>query len=105
MDIKINLSGAILDLAGLPLKGTDSLGKLLASALSQSAKGDSLKMFNWAMKFYGDEPITVDESDYKVLENFINSAEHPLTHLVKAQILQAMEKAKTSASTKLDKKK
>lgn len=81
-----------------PLKGLDgtevkdidggsiTLGKLLASQLASSNKGDALKLFTWAQKCYNGQPLDLDPSDKDVLKEFIKNSEQ-LTVLAKAQLL------------------
>lgn len=81
-----------------PLKGLDgtevkdgdgssvTLGKLLASQLASSNKGDALKLFTWAQKCYNGQALDLDPSDKDVLKEFIKNSEQ-LTVLAKAQLL------------------
>ena len=62
------------------------VGKLLASQLAGSNKGDSLKLFTWAQKIYNGETLDLDKSDESTLKEFIKSNEQ-LTVLAKAQVL------------------
>jgi len=63
-----------------------TLGKLLASQLASSNKGDALKMFTWAQKCYNGEKLDLDPSDTSTLKDFIKANES-LTVLAKAQLL------------------
>ena len=63
-----------------------SLGKLLASQLANSTRGDALKYFTWATKIYNGEELDLDPSDESTLKEFIKNSEQ-LTVLAKAQLL------------------
>lgn len=63
-----------------------TLGKLLASQLASTNKGDALKLFTWAQKVYNGEPLDLDPSDAATLKEFIKGNEQ-LTVLAKAQLL------------------
>lgn len=63
-----------------------TLGKLLASQLAQSTRGDALKFFTWATKLYNGDELDLDPSDESVLKEFIKNADQ-LTILAKAQLL------------------
>lgn len=85
-----------------PLKGLDgvelkdekdqavTLGKLLASQLAFTNKGDALKLFTWAQKLYDGKPLDLDKSDETVLKDFIKGNEQ-LTNIAKAQILSVFK--------------
>ena len=63
-----------------------SLGKLLASQLANSTRGDALKYFTWATKIYNGEELDLDPSDESTLKEFIKNSDQ-LTILAKAQLL------------------
>ena len=67
-----------------------TLGKMLASQLAFSNKGDALKLFNWAQKLYNAETIDLDKSDCETLKSFVKDNE-ALTILAKAQLLNVIK--------------
>lgn len=86
LDFNVALKG----LDGLEVKDEKgenvTIGKLLASQLAFTNKGDALKLFHWAQKMYSGESLDLDKSDESVLKEFIKSNEQ-LTVLAKAQML------------------
>ncbi len=64
-----------------------TLGKVLATQLASSNKGDALKLFTWAQKLYNGQSLDLDPSDETTLKEFIKSNDQ-LTVLAKAQLLQ-----------------
>jgi hypothetical protein len=89
VDLK-DLSGAAIMEDKKPL----TIGKLLARSLANQAKGDSLKLYGWAMKMYNCEKLNLDKSDIKVLTEFVESSE-AITILAKGQIMELLTAAKT----------
>jgi len=67
-----------------------AVGKLLASQLASSNKGDALKMFTWAQKVYAGEQLDLDPSDTSTLKSFVKDNEQ-LTVLAKAQLLMVFK--------------
>jgi hypothetical protein len=65
------------------------MGKLVASTLAGTNKGDAAKFWHWSTKFYAGEEVELDPSDLETLKNFIKESEQ-LTNLSKAQILQQL---------------
>ena len=87
------LNQAVLGLDGTELKDADGpvmLGKLLAIKLAEDNKGDALKFFSWAQKFYAGEEVDLDKSDLTTLKEFVK-ANQSMTNLAKAQILETFE--------------
>lgn len=64
-----------------------TLGKVLATQLASSNKGDALKLFTWAQKLYNGQSLDLDPSDEATLKDFIKNNDQ-LTVLAKAQLLQ-----------------
>lgn len=94
--MKIELTTPITGLDGKPANEEGkpvSTGKVLSTNLAQATEGDSLKFYGWAQKLYADQPIEVDDSDFKKLKEFVEGAK-TLTHLAKAQILINMDECK-----------
>lgn len=82
--MKINLNKQFKALNGEELKGL-TMGQMLAEALSASNKGNSIKLYNWALKFYNKEEVEMDDTDFDVLKGLIESSE-ALNNLFKAQL-------------------
>lgn len=96
MKITFSLDKQVCDLDGKPLDQGTTAGKLLASQLVLSSKGDVLKYWDWAQALHNGKEVTVDESDYEKLVAFVN--EHAtMTILAKQQILAPMRAAKESS--------
>jgi len=86
--MKINLNKNLLDLEGNEIKDAH-IGKVVASALAGSNKGDAIKFWHWSTKFYSCEEVELDPSDLETLRTFIKESEQ-MTVLSKAQILQLL---------------
>jgi hypothetical protein len=86
LDFNVTMKGLdgkeMLDAEGKTL----ALGKLLASQLASTNKGDALKFFTWAQKVYNGDTLDLDPSDESTLKEFIKNNES-LTVLAKAQLL------------------
>ena len=82
--MKVNLNKQFKALNGEELKGL-TMGQMLAEALSQSNKGNSIKLYNWALKFYNKEEVEMDDTDFEVLKGLVETNEG-LNNLFKAQI-------------------
>lgn len=89
----IDLNVALVGLDGVAAEDGAALGKYLGVALVQSTKGDPIKMYSWAQTLFKGEPINVDKSDRKTLEEFIKDHDS-LTNLAKAQMLEIIYAAK-----------
>jgi len=61
-------------------------GKLLANALSFLNKGNSIKLYDWALSIWKGKTLEIDSTDCEMLCAIIESSEN-LTVLSKAQIL------------------
>lgn len=89
----IDLNKPVLDLDGKEFPEM-TLGKALAAQLAYAAKGNSIKLMDWALSLHRGEPIQVDDADYTMLTKFVEDSE--LRAFVKAPILRAMIEAKDS---------
>jgi hypothetical protein len=69
------------------------MGQMLAEALSASNKGNSIKLYNWSLKFYNKEEVEMDDTDFDVLKGLIESNEG-LNNLFKAQLTIELNKLK-----------
>jgi hypothetical protein len=81
------------DLLGLDGKTAAVAGELIAGVLMSQSKGDSIKLFDWAMSFYKKEAVTMDASDLIKLKEIISNAEN-VTVLAKAPILKYLDSVK-----------
>lgn len=87
--MKIQLNKNLIGLDGQVIDQSN-MGKLLATILSSSNKGDALKFWSWAVKLHAGEQLDLDPSDAETLKNFVKESEQ-LTILSKAQILQELK--------------
>jgi hypothetical protein len=84
--MKIQLNKTLVGLDGKEIEGAN-MGKLLATILSGSNKGDAAKLWHWSVKLYAGEELDLDPSDSETLKNTIKESEQ-LTALSKAQMLE-----------------
>ena len=75
------------ELVGLDGSKAAHAGELLAGLLMSQTKGDSVKLFDWALSIQKREVITVDDSDFNKIKELITSNES-LTVLAKAPLLK-----------------
>ena len=87
---KLNLNFAITDLDG---KELIQANKLMANSLMGEKKGDSIKLFDWAMTLNKEGIIDVDASDLTKLKDITENSES-LAILAKAQILKYLATVK-----------
>lgn len=92
--IMLDFNQTLKGLDGVAVQDIDgkevAVGKLLASQLASSNKGDALKLFTWAQKLYAGEHLDLDPSDSATLKSFIKDNEQ-LTVLAKAQLLMVFK--------------
>jgi hypothetical protein len=90
----LNFTFKFKDLAGKDIPGDNgNAGKILANMLSQQNKGNSIKMYDWALKLWNGKPIEVDDSDFDVLIALIENSEF-LTIMAKAPLIEYMKSVK-----------
>lgn len=85
----MDFNRSILGLDGQAVDNV-TLGKILAQQLAHATNVDALKFYNWAVKLYNGEELTLDESDTNTLKEYIKS-NGQLTALAKAQMLQVFQ--------------
>lgn len=68
-------------------------GEIVSNVLAYQSKGDSIKLFDWALAFYKKLSVTMDASDLKVLKEIITN-DVALTALAKAPILKYLDTLK-----------
>lgn len=92
--MNIQFNKAMLNLADEPIKdekGNDlTCGRVLANSLVNQSEGDSIKYLDWARKLYKGEPLNLDRSDRKNLEEFVQRAKD-ITVLAKGQLLEILD--------------
>jgi len=93
--MKLNFNTELLGLDGEPFKDEQgtilNMGKVLANNLVSPAKGDIIKMFEWAKALYAGETIDIDKSDQELLKKTI--IDFPgVSLLIKARMLEVFEK-------------
>lgn len=67
--------------------------ELISDILARQSKGDSIKLFDWAISFYKKLAVTMDASDLIKLKEIISN-DVTLTVLAKAPILKYLETLK-----------
>jgi len=83
------LDGTVVNENGTPL----TCGKVLANQLASASEGDAIKMYGWAVKMYENQPVEVDDSDFKKMRDFTEASKQ-MSILAKAQILSALDECK-----------
>ena len=93
--MRLNLDKQFLNLNGEPLAA--KMDEILANVLAMSTIGKPAKMITWAVNLTNDGEIEVDKYDVKFLSEFIENSP-ALTNLVKAQLLERIEKAEVDCT-------
>lgn len=88
LDFKFNIT----DLAGKEIPNS-SADKILANTLSTLNKGNSIKLYDWALKLWNGKGIEIDDTDTEVLQGIIETSEM-LTVLSKAQMIEYIKSKK-----------
>lgn len=82
------------DLFGLDEKTKIAVAnELIAEVLARQSKGDSIKLLDWALSFHKKQPVNMDASDLKKLQEII-SEDVALTILAKGPILKYLDTVK-----------
>lgn len=87
--MKVNLNKQFKNLSGEEMKG-QSKAQVLAEVLSQSNKGNSIKLYAWALKFFAGEEVEMDDREFKELKAIVAATEL-LPNMFKAQIELELE--------------
>ncbi len=95
--MKINFKQPLTNLEGKVIE--ENMGKVLSQALAQLNKGESVKIWAWALSLYKGESLELDKVDFGVLRGLIEASE-ALTILAKAQLLTTMDEAQASYEKK-----
>ena len=92
--MKLIFNFQIQDLSGNPIEGEQGrAGKILGQMLSSQNKGDSVKLFDWALKIWNGKEIEIDNTDCDVLIGLIESTEL-LTVLAKVPLINYVKSVK-----------
>lgn len=90
--MKINLNFQIKNLQGEEIKGEfGHAGKVLANMLAQQSKGNSIKLYDWALKLWNSQALELDDVDAGVLYALVENSE-TLTIIAKVPIMKAIKK-------------
>jgi hypothetical protein len=82
-------------LDGTPIEGDEGhAGKLVGRILAGQNQGNSIKLWDWALKLYNKQNLEIDSTDVKVLIGLIE-ADPQTTVLAKAQILPVLKLSET----------
>lgn len=88
--MKLDFNFNLLDLDGKELKDANA-GKILANALIQQTKGDSVKIWELALSLNKGEIVDLDSSDQELVKTFIRDTE-TLNVIAKGQLLPLFNK-------------
>jgi hypothetical protein len=88
--MKLDFNFNLLDLDGKELKDANA-GKILANALIQQTKGDSVKIWELALSLNKGEIVDLDSSDQELVKTFIRDTE-TLNIVAKGQLLPLFNK-------------
>jgi hypothetical protein len=99
--MKLNFNFQFTGLDGKELKELkgETAGKILAGYISSLNKGNSIKLWDWAIKLYKGDELDLDASDLEVFIGLIDTSEN-LTVLSKAQILGYIDEVKQTEKKK-----
>lgn len=89
--MKIDLNFNLVGLSGKEIEPAQNAAQLVAHMISSLNKGNSIKLFDWALKLWNKETLELDEVDFQVLKGLIEEDQN-LTILSKAQILKQLSK-------------
>lgn len=70
-----------------------SAGKILSQILASQNKGNSIKLYDWALKLFNDTPLEIDDTDADVLVALIENTE-ALTVMAKVPLVNYIKKIK-----------
>ncbi len=90
---KLDFNKNIKGLDNQPIDDSN-MGKLLATKLANSNKGDAMKFTCWAIDLYGGKTIDLDKSDQKTLRDFIEGHSE-LTNIAKMRLFEVLDNKKS----------
>jgi hypothetical protein len=88
--MKLDFNFSLVDLDGKELRDANA-GKVLANALIQQTKGDSVKIWELALALNKGEIVDLDSSDQELVKTFIRDTE-TLNVIAKGQLLPLFNK-------------
>lgn len=94
---KLSLNKPFLDLDGNDIPN-QTMCKNIASAIAQFGKGDTLKLWGWALSLNKGEDLTLDDSDLEAFKKIVkettdNQGGRLFNVLAEAQILLEIKEA------------
>lgn len=72
--MKLNFDFKMPSLDG-STEGNPKASTVLSQMLAAQNKGNSIKLYDWAIKVYNGKPLEIDQTDADVLYELINSTE------------------------------
>jgi hypothetical protein len=74
--MKLDFNFQLPGLDGKEMPGeANNAGKLLSALLASQNKGNSIKLYDWALKVYNNTPLEIDDTDADVLSTLIETSE------------------------------
>jgi hypothetical protein len=95
---EVSLNFYLKDLEGKEMPDFHA-GKLLANNLSMATEGDALKYMAWALGFFKNESVSLDESDLNSLISYVKNHQRMIA-LAKGPLLSYLEDLKLSKDEK-----
>ncbi len=99
--MKINCNEIITGLDGSPLKYNDDIGvheltvgTVLSNILISSSTGGKMKMTVLAQKFYSDDEVMLDDADFGMIREIVNSSSAYQNNLVPGKLLIYLDSLK-----------
>jgi hypothetical protein len=90
--MKLDFNFQFKGLDGKEMKG-DSAGQVLSQVLASQNKGNSIKLYDWALKLYNGQELEIDDTDADVLIGLIESTE-ALTIMAKVPLVNYIKSKK-----------
>ena len=92
--MKLDFNFQVKALDGKDIQGEGgSAGKILGGFLSAQNKGNSIKLYDWALKTWNATPLEIDDTDADVLIGLIETTEM-LTVLAKVPLMEYIKSVK-----------
>jgi hypothetical protein len=92
--MKLDFNFQIKGLDGNDIQGEGgNAGKLLSALLASQNKGNSIKLYDWALKVYNNTPLEIDSTDADVLIGLIEASES-LTVIGKVPLINYIKSVK-----------
>lgn len=84
--MRLDFNFEIKDLSGKDIPG-QTAGKLIAQVLGYQNKGNSIKLYDWALKLWNGTALEIDKTDAEVLYAIVEASEF-LTIISKVPIMK-----------------